>query len=50
MAIEHKPKIIVVGFTAYSREFPFKEFGEIADKVGAYLLADISHISGLVVS
>ena len=50
MAVEHKPKIIVVGFTAYSREFPFKEFGEIADKVGAYLLADISHISGLVVS
>jgi glycine hydroxymethyltransferase len=50
MAIERKPKIIVVGFTAYSREFPFKEFGEIADKVGAYLLADISHISGLVVS
>lgn len=50
LAVEHKPKIIVVGFTAYSREFPFKEFWEIAQKVGAYLLADISHISGLVVS
>ncbi len=50
MAMEHKPKIIVVGFTAYSREFPFKEFGEIAKKSWAYLLADISHISGLVVS
>ncbi len=50
LAIEHKPKIIVVGFTAYSREFPFEAFGKIADKVGAYLLADISHISGLVVS
>ncbi|QFR38605.1 serine hydroxymethyltransferase [Candidatus Gracilibacteria bacterium 28_42_T64] len=50
LALKHKPKVIVVGFTAYSREFPFKEFARIAEKVGAYLLADISHISGLVIS
>jgi glycine hydroxymethyltransferase len=50
MAIEHKPKVIIVGFTAYSREFPFEKFSKIAEKVGAYLVADISHISGLVVS
>jgi glycine hydroxymethyltransferase len=50
MAIEHKPKVIVVGFTAYSREFPFEAFSKIAKKVGAYLMADISHISGLVIS
>ena len=50
LAIEHKPKIIVVWFTAYSREFPFEEFRKIADKVWAYLMWDISHISGLVVS
>ena len=50
LAIEHKPKVIVVGFTAYSREFPFEEFRKIADKVWAYLMADISHISGLVIS
>ncbi len=50
LAVEHKPKVIVVGFTAYAREFPFAEFARIAEKVGAYLLADISHISGLVVS
>lgn len=50
LAKKHKPKVIIVGFTAYSREFPFKEFARIADEVWAYLLADISHISGLVVS
>ncbi|PID86349.1 serine hydroxymethyltransferase [Candidatus Gracilibacteria bacterium] len=50
LALEHKPKLIIVGFTAYSREFPFEEFSKIAQKVGAYLVADISHISGLVVS
>ena len=50
LALEHKPKVIVVWFTAYSREFPFKEFARIAEKVWAYLLADISHISWLVVS
>ena len=50
LAIEYKPKVIVVWFTAYAREFPFAEFAAIAEKVGAYLLADISHISGLVVA
>ena len=50
LAIEHKPKVIIVWYTAYSREFPFEAFSKIAQKVGAYLVADISHISGLVVS
>jgi glycine hydroxymethyltransferase len=50
LAMENKPKLIWVGSTAYSREFPFKEFGEIADECGAYLAADIAHISGLVVA
>lgn len=48
-AKKEKPDIIVCGFTAYPRIVDFKKFAEIADKVGAYLLADISHISGLVV-
>jgi len=48
LAIEHKPKLIWCGTTAYSREVDFKRFWEIADKVGAYVVADISHISGLV--
>lgn len=47
-ALKEKPDIIVCGFTAYPRIIDFKRFGEIADKVGAYLLADISHIAGLV--
>lgn len=49
-AIKEKPDIIVCGFTAYPRIINFKEFARIADKVGAYLLADISHIAGLVVA
>lgn len=49
LALKEKPKIIVCGFTAYPRIIDFKRFGEIADKIDAYLLADISHISGLVV-
>ena len=48
LALEHKPRLIWVGYTAYPREFPFKEFSVIADEVGAYLAADISHIAGLV--
>ncbi|OHA63190.1 MAG: serine hydroxymethyltransferase [Candidatus Wildermuthbacteria bacterium RIFCSPHIGHO2_02_FULL_48_16] len=48
LAQEHKPKLIWVGASAYPREFPFKEMGEIADSVGAFLAADIAHISGLV--
>lgn len=50
LALEHRPKLMWVGYTAYSREFPFEEISRIADKVGAYLAADIAHISGLVAS
>lgn len=50
LAIENKPKLIWVWATAYPREFPFEEFARIADKVWAYLAADIAHISGLVIS
>jgi len=49
-ALETCPKLIVCGATAYSRAIDFERFREIADKVGAYLLADISHISGLVMA
>ena len=45
-----KPNLIVCGFSAYSRELDFKRFGEIADSVGAILLADIAHVAGLVVA
>ncbi len=47
-AMKEKPKVIVCGFTAYPREFDFYEFGKIAKEVGAYLVADISHIAGLI--
>ena len=50
LVLESKPKIIVVGTTAYPRIFDWKKWRVIADSVGAYLLADISHIAGLVVS
>lgn len=49
LAIREKPKIIVCGFAAYPRIIDFARFGQIADRVGAYLLADIAHIAGLVV-
>jgi len=49
-AVKFKPKLIICGASAYSRTIDFKKFREIADEVGAYLLADISHISGLVVA
>ncbi len=48
LAVENKPKLIWVGSTAYPRRYPFREFAEIADEVGAYLAADISHVAGLV--
>lgn len=48
LAKEHKPKLIWIGATAYTRPLPFKEFAEIAEECGAYLAADISHISGLI--
>ena len=48
LAHEHKPKLIISGATAYPRTWDFAAFREIADEVGAYLLADMSHFSGLV--
>ncbi len=48
LASQHKPKMIVVGASAYSRIIDFKTFSEIAKEVGAYLLADIAHIAGLI--
>src|ERR1700689_2944216 len=50
LARKERPKIIVTGATAYPRQFDFKIFSDIAKEVGAYLLADISHISGLIVA
>lgn len=50
MAKEHKPKMIVAGASAYPRELDFTAFKDIADEVGAYLLADIAHIAGLIVA
>jgi len=49
LAQEHKPKLIWIGASAYVRTFPFKEMAEIADEVGAYLVADVAHIAGLIV-
>lgn len=48
LALEHKPKLIVTGASAYPREIDFKRFKEIADKVGAMLMVDMAHIAGLV--
>lgn len=48
LAKEHRPKMITVGASAYSREIDFKAFREIADSVGAFLLADIAHPAGLI--
>jgi len=48
LALENKPKIIIAGGSAYSRVIDFKRFREIADKVGAYLMVDMAHFSGLV--
>lgn len=48
MAREHKPKMITIGASAYPRTIDFKRMGEIAREVGAYLLADIAHIAGMV--
>ncbi|MGH7879481.1 MAG: serine hydroxymethyltransferase, partial [Candidatus Binataceae bacterium] len=50
LARKERPRIIVTGATAYPRQFDFKVFGEIAREVDAYLLADISHIAGLIVA
>lgn len=48
MAKKERPKAILAGYTAYPRKVDFKRFREIADEIGAYLIADISHISGLI--
>ena len=48
LAVEHKPKMILAGASAYARIIDFKRFREIADKVGAYLMVDMAHIAGLV--
>ena len=48
LAVEHKPKIIIAGGSAYSRIIDFKKFKNICDKVGAYFLVDMAHFSGLV--
>ena len=50
IAKEVKPQLIICGASSYSREIDFKKFREIADEVGAYLMADIAHIAGLVAS
>ncbi len=50
LAREHKPKVIVTGYSAYPRTIEFWKFREIADEVGAYVMADIAHIAGLVVA
>ena len=48
IALQHKPKLIVAGASAYPRIIDFKKFREIADEVGAYLMVDMAHIAGLV--
>ena len=50
LALKHKPKIILAGFSAYPRELDYEKFAEIGDEVGAMLMADMSHIAGLIVS
>jgi len=48
LALEHKPKMIIAGFSAYSQVMDWARFREIADKVGAYLLVDMAHVAGLI--
>ncbi|MEZ0148955.1 MAG: serine hydroxymethyltransferase [Candidatus Reddybacter sp.] len=48
LALEHKPKMIIAGFSAYSRIMDWQRFRDIADKVGAYLMVDMAHVAGLV--
>ena len=50
LALKHKPKIILAGFSAYPRELDYEKFAEIGNEVGAMLIADMSHIAGLIVS
>ena len=48
LAMEHKPKMIVAGFSAYSRVWDWQRFRDIADKVGAYFVVDMAHVAGLI--
>ena len=48
LAIQHKPKLIIAGASAYPRVIDWKKFRDIADKVGAYFLVDMAHYSGLI--
>ncbi len=48
LAVEHKPKLIIAGFSAYSRIWDWQRFRDIADKVGAYFVVDMAHVAGLV--
>lgn len=48
LALQHRPKLLICGYSAYPRTIHFEQFRQIADEVGAYLMADIAHIAGLV--
>jgi glycine hydroxymethyltransferase len=48
MALEHKPKLILIGYSAYSREIDYTRVKQIADEVGAFTMADVAHIAGLI--
>jgi len=48
LALEHKPKMIIAGFSAYSRVWDWQHFRDIADKVGAYFVVDMAHVAGLI--
>ncbi len=48
LALEHRPKLVMTGFSAYSRRLDWQRFREIADQVGAYLVADMAHVAGLI--
>ncbi len=48
LALEHKPKLIIAGFSVYSRVWDWQKFRDIADKVGAYFIVDMAHVAGLV--
>jgi glycine hydroxymethyltransferase len=48
LAVKFKPKLIIAGYSAYSRLLDYERFRKICDRVGAYLLSDMAHISGLV--
>ena len=48
LALEHKPRLIMTGFSAYSRRLDWQRFRDIADKTGAYLVSDIAHVAGLI--